>query len=227
MNIILCHAQDRDAIWLYLELKKRKVAIELIAPEQLLMADKWEQSIETTSDHLTIQLKNGMTITGTEVHFIINRTQSAQSPVWSKALKVDREYVQAEMNAMLMSGLEQLSKNARMFNPTVGYSLSGVYWSTVEWCSAAQRVGMSVHNGINGTLEQTKTVLIMGDKFLAPELSAESMEKCWWLAEVAQTPLLEITLSQKTEHFISANCFPSFRKYGEPLVELIKNTIYE
>lgn len=223
MNIILCHPQDKDAIWLYMELKKMKLPIELISPEQLLMADEWTQNITTESDDFYIKLKNGITIKSSDSHFLFNRTQFAMSPIWNKADKNEKNYVQAEMNALLISWLYQMQQKNTIYNPSVGYSLSGVYWTDQEWESAAYKSGFENVKIDSSYKIPYDSLLVVGNKVISNIIGKKEVKNAISLSKIANTPILEIRISKNAKQFIGANSFPSLQQYGNKLIALIQN----
>ncbi len=222
MNIILCHPQDRDAIWLHMELKQKQVPVHLLAPEQLLMADEWTQYIDTDSDSYRVKTKSGITLDNTERHFLFNRIQLAQSPIWNKAEETEKNYVQAELNAALMSLLYSMQRKSTILNPVVGYSLSGVYWSKDQWTKAAYEAGFEDVAITEESAIPYHSILVVDDKVIPNNTDEEVIEQALSLSKLAQTPLLEITFSRDGKQLTGANSFPALKKYGKELVDIIQ-----
>jgi len=227
MNVILCHPEDQDAIWLYLALKKQNVRVELISPEELLMAEVWKQTINEDENNFYIKTKKGVEISNKSLTFLFNRVQMPKAPIWDKAAKVEKEYIYAEMNALLMSWLYQVQQICPVYNPTNGYSLSGVFWSKEQWSKAAFKAGFQ--NVVNTTNEigNTKKVLVVGKKIIANCYNNKLIDSCIKLSQAAQTPLLEVIVDENEYSFFGANAFPSISQYGDKLVALIKYIINE
>ncbi|SFD05223.1 hypothetical protein [Algibacter pectinivorans] len=226
MNVILSHPQDSDAIWLYLELKKSHVDIELVSPEELLMAEEWTQHINNDEDLFYIKTKKGLEITNSNLNFLFNRTQMAIAPIWDKAKEPERQYVQSEMNALMMSWLAQVSKKGRIYNPGKGYSLSGVFWSKQQWANAAFKAGFNSASSEATAL--IEPVLVVGTKVITNYRNKTLIEHCIKLSMLAQTPLLEIYINKQDEtQFLSANTYPELSKYGAKLIAILKHIIYE
>lgn len=222
MNIILCHPQDRDAIWLHTELKQKQVPVHLLAPEELLMAEEWTQYIDTDSDSYRIKTQSGITIDNSERHFLFNRTQLAQSPIWNKAQETEKNYVQAELNAALMSLLYSMQRKSTVLNPAVGYSLSGVYWSKDQWTKAAYEAGFEDVAIREETIIPYHSILVVDDTVIPESTDEEVIEQALSLSRIAQTPLLEINLGKDGKQLLGANSFPSLKKYGNVLIDLIQ-----
>ncbi|MEP3839140.1 MAG: hypothetical protein ABJM36_15965 [Algibacter sp.] len=228
MNVILSHPQDTDAIWLYLELQKNHVEIELVSPEELLMAEEWTQNINNDDDQFYIKTKKGLEITHNNLNFLFNRTQIAIAPVWDKAQETERQYVQSEMNALMMSWLAQVNNKGRIYNPGKGYSLCGVYWSRQQWANAAYKAGFSSVSSENNLNVNQESVLVIGKKVISNCCNKQLVENCVKLSLLAQTPLLEIYINKDDENqFVSANTYPALSKYGDKLIAILKHIIYE
>lgn len=226
MNVILSHPQDKDAIWLYLALKKSNVPIEIVSPEELLMAKEWSQNINNEEDSFAIKTKKGLEITSDNLKFLFNRTQMANALLWSKSETLEKQYVDAEMNALMLSWLYQVEQKSNIYNPTVGYSLSGVYWSSEQWENAAYKSGFT-NSSKNNNDTVCKHILVVGDAVITNSNNKELINYCLKLSNLAKTPLLEITVSMDEKKFISANPYPSLSKYGNKLITIFKNIIHE
>ncbi|MDC1162162.1 hypothetical protein OAT18_01840 [Tenacibaculum sp.] len=228
MNIIVSHPQDQEAIWLYLALKNNDIPIEIISPEELLMAEEWTQSINNEEDNFYIKTKKGVEISGNNLNFVFNRIQIASSPIWEKAEETEKQYVHAEMNALMMSWLHLLQQKCNIYNPSVGYSLSGVFWSHEQWEKAAYVAGFeSVLAVKDQQYFESKKILVFGKKVIASCHNKNLIESCLELSRYAQTPFLEISVSEDETMFIRANTQPSLREYGSKLIAIIKHIINE
>ncbi|CAL2105028.1 conserved hypothetical protein [Tenacibaculum sp. 190524A02b] len=227
MNVILSHPQDHDAIWLYLALQKQNIPIELISPEELLMAKEWKQIINEDENSFYIKTKKGVEISNKNLNFLFNRTQIPKSPIWEKAAEAEKQYVHAEMNALLMSWLYQVQESCPIYNPSIGYSLSGVFWSPEQWAKAAYVAGFKNVNSNNTHTPIGKNILVIGKKVITNCINKQLVNNCIELSNLAQTPLLEITVSNDEKNFIKANTFPSLINYGDKLVAIIKHIIHE
>jgi hypothetical protein len=131
------------------------------------------------------------------------------------------------MNALLMSWLFQVQQICPVYNPTVGYSLSGVFWSREKWTKAAYKAGFK--NVVNSPSETglTKNLLVIGKKIITNCYNNALTDSCIKLSQEAQTPLLEIIVDEDESAFFGVNTFPSLSQYGDKLVAIIKHIIHE
>lgn len=223
MNLILCHQWDRDAIWLHLNLQQLGVDSHLVAPEQILMAKEWTQSLD--DDEFVIELNGGQTLHSGGIGFVFNRVQMVDAPLWRLAGEGEREYVRAEMTALLMSWLYQVQQQCSMINPPVGNSLSGVFWSEAQWTKAAFGAGF---NDVALACQQTgpmEKILVIDDEVITPLRDDHLHERCTALAKLAQSPLLEITVRDGGRTFIEGNPLPPLRVYGDTLLGILLRRI--
>jgi len=221
MNLILCHPQDKDAIWLYLELKKVNAKVHLLSPEQLLMAENWTQFLETDEDSFYIKTKSGIEIDSKEKHFVLNRTQMVHSPIWSHADADEKNYAFSELNAMFMSWIFQLQKHGVVWNPTIGYSLSGAPWSEIQWIQAAHQVGFEKARPRSS--EPFDSYLVVSKKVICDISNKKNITMILELARKSNTPLLEVYVSKDGSGFLGANSFPNLQRYGKKIVSLINH----
>lgn len=220
MNIILCHPQDNEAIWLYTELKKNGMFIELLSPEQLLLSD-WTQEISTDSESFEIETKSGLTLFPGNINLLINRTTSVNPIAWKNSDPKEKNYVQAELNAMLMAWLFQVNQKTRVLNPTVGYSLSGVTWKPNEWIKAGFQAGFDASNYGNALKHGVSSLLVNGEIITSLSTKTELLNKGQVLASISQTPLLEIVTDSTGTQLLFASTFPAFTSYGPAIVQLL------
>lgn len=221
MNVIFCHSYDQDAIWLYLELKKQGEPVHLLAPEQVLMAREWTQHLSDGDDGFVVTIHNGITIRSGEVDFFFNRAQYADAPVWQRAPIVEREYVRAEMTAMLMSWLHQIQQECLMINPPFGQSFCGAGWNDTQWAKAAFEAGFQNIMSENPYNESEK-ILVVGSEVISGAKSRAVTTHCTRLAEIAQSPLIEVIVRDNGNTFVSATTKPAFRTYGNKFLSLLQ-----
>jgi hypothetical protein len=220
MNIVFCHPSDRDAIWLYLELKKQGVAVQILAPEQLLMAREWTQSLGDRNDEFVVTTRDGTTIKSGEVRFFFNRAQFVDAPIWRRAREGDREYVRSEMTAMLMSWLHQVQQECLMINPPFDQSLCGTGWSEARWAKAAFEAGFQ-YVASAAQHQEGERVLVVGDHVTPGSESKEIASRCIRLAQIARSPLLEVRVGNSGNIFVSATAMPAFQDYGKGFLSLL------
>jgi len=225
MNIVLCHPFDQDAIWLCLELRKAGAEIELLAPEQVLMAREWTQELDSDSDEFVLSIPDGLSIRSGDIEFLFNRTQFVDAPVWRHADEREREYVRSEMTAMMISWLYQVQQRCLMLNPPVGYSLCGAAWTDAQWTMTAFDAGFKE---VVITKDRTATddkVLVFNDEILSGLEDKELKWRCLNLASSAQSPLLEITVRNEGNMFTGATPFPALRAYGQPFLDMVQRRL--
>lgn len=218
MNIILCHPQDNEAIWLYTELRKNGMSIELLSPEQLLLSD-WRLEISTDSEDFKITTNGGLTLLPDNINLIINRTQSANPIAWKKSDLKEQQYVQAELNAMLMAWLFQVNQKSTVLNPSVGYSLNGVSWMPNEWMKAGFQAGFDASKYGNLAEYGVQSLLVNGQIITSLSTKTELLKSGQLLASISQTPLLEIVTDTTGTQLLYASTFPAFTSYGPAIVQ--------
>ena len=222
MNLILCHPTDVSAIWLYKQLNKIGIDTTLLSVEELLMAKNWTQHITTTSDSFSITTKSGITLTDTNLNFVLNRVQMASSPIWEKAMPLEKQYVQTEMSAMMMSWLFNLQQKTKVFNSPNGYSLYGPTFCENEWKKKAIDASMEISADNDASAKHT--ILVVGEKTIQNQKDKELATKAIALSKKVNAPILELYLNEKNE-FVCANSFPLFESYGINFVKLLAHHI--
>lgn len=221
MHLIFCHPFDRDAIWLYLELKKQRTSVQLLAPEQLLMAREWTQSLGDGNDCCVVTTKDGTNIKSEELEFFFNRVQFVDAPVWRRAAESEREYVRSEMTAMLMSWLYQVQQQCLMINPPFGQSLCGPAWYDAQWAKAAFEAGFQ-NVSFDKQPNSIEKMLVVGTEAISELKSEDVAARCIRLAQAAHSQLFEVFMRENGNTFVSATAMPVFRAYGKDFLSLLQ-----
>ena len=214
MYLIFCHPFDRDAIWLYLELKKRSETVQLLAVDQVLMAREWTQSMENGNEFFVVTTKDGTTIKSGELELFFNRVQFVDAPLWRRAPESEREYVRSEMTAMLMSWLHQVQQQCMMINPPFGQSLCGPPWYDAQWAKAAFEAGFQ-NVSFDKKLNNCEKMLVVGTEVISALNSETVAERCIRLARASRSQLCEVFMRDSGNTFVSATATPAFRAYGK------------
>ncbi len=220
MNLIICHPTDNEAIWVHSQLKKYGVNSTLLTVEELLMAKKWTQHVNNEQDTFEIETKAGLLINNKNLNFVLNRSQYATSPIWTKAQKTEQDYVNAEMNAMFYSWLYQVALVTKLFNAPQGYGLSGVFMDSTEWARFANLAGFVISNKSTNS----KKVLVIAEKVIGQNISKALAQKCIQLSKIINAPILEIELNSQNQ-FITANTFANIMPYGQKFIKCLLQQI--
>jgi hypothetical protein len=216
MKLIICHPTDVSAIWLHTQWKNMGVESCLVSVEELLMPKTWVQNISDKHCSFEITTHSGKTIKSTEIDFVVNRTQMVNALLWQKAAPQEKDYVQNEMQALLLGWLYSVQQSTKLFNPPQGYSLCGPQYSIAEWQWQAQKMGFTISENKNNT----NNYLVIGEKVIGNNINQFIAKQCIALSKQVQSPILEITMDEKN-HFIQANSFPELKTYGKSAIQIL------
>lgn len=234
-KLFICHSQDEDALWLFYRLKEKGHDLELINADSIPSALKWKYFLNTSNCEWELSLPNKEIIHSSEVSFVINRTRHANPYYWQKSAPEEYNYVAGEMHALCLSWLYSISEKAFMLNPPGGNTLSGSFFSQGYWHALAAKAGLpvkaySVYSKAENDLANPESfdiersfLLINEDAIGAEGLPKNILTSCKLLSKLSGNPLLEITFIKDQKWiFKKADPFPSFKKYGNKIVNAIE-----
>jgi hypothetical protein len=244
MWLVLCHADDVEAVWAYHGLRARGMApLELVTAEALAFALQWDHRVSSTGASFEVTLAGGRRIVSGQVRGTLNRIQHVPAPHWRSASERDREYVQQELFAFFTSCLHSLP--GPVLNPAGALGLSGTPRCPAEWRLHAARAGLP--DGADGTnrrsassaaaagttggtvegadpawIAERVTAWVVGDTVVGVPVGLEPC--CRDLAGRTGTPLLGVDLVRRPDGewaFASATHVPPLSRGGAPLLNAL------
>lgn len=190
--------------------------------------------MDVSGPSLEVRLADGRVLESRRIGGVLNRLIGIPDDYLSRAEEADRDYVEQEWRALLVSALLGLSRRAiPVVEPPHPYALSGRWRSPVEWSLLAARAGLAVRpwewrDGLpdpGGPDRSSASVLVIGDRVLADgRLGAEIPAACRRLAALAGRATLQVELGTDeagTAVFAGAGALPDFRSRGEAAVEAL------
>jgi hypothetical protein len=142
--LVLAHAHDAGASAVATRLRTLvdPDSVVVVRPEALGLA-MWSHTISPCGDTRTwIQLPGGASISSESVDAVFNRLQYLPLPRFHKASPKDRDYADAELQALVASWL--LSFGTRAINPVGPRGLSRGPVSQSGWLALAASIGLPV-----------------------------------------------------------------------------------
>jgi hypothetical protein len=226
--LILTHPEDLSALQVAAALRRRwgHAAVGVVSAATLAMAPKWSFSAKISSPgvnstkldtHSEVQLAGGMRLESGQIRVIFNRLRYTEVPHFSGASPADREYAEAEMNALWVSWLAGLQLQGSMvINPIQRGNLQPGY-SRLEWLNLAGQAGMACEKYFASSQEEQKypgqdvihRTLIAG-KHCAPldsgvDFDSEFQAKIRKLQDLSGCKLLEISTRTAAENTLPGN----------------------
>lgn len=241
MILILAHAQDEAAQWLFNRLSSKHSDILLLSDLDLLEATQWFHYLSNDKTETSFHLKNGQKIELGNVEMVINRLQYIYPVHWAGSSDKERNYAQQEYHAFFASWL--LAFKGVLYNPPTVNTLCGTNPGKIVWLSMAKSSGFRIpensfyvnsdNNIFDDILFRTSSVLriavVLDDEVINAPPAFENA--CLRLSRKSNLPLLCIYFikDQTSWLFAGATPLPDFRLLPpEFLVSLHKkiNAIY-
>ena len=148
MFLILCHANDVSATWVYRQLIKRGFpSIHLLTAEALAYALRWEHQLETDNISVKIDLAQGLTIETSNVQGVLNRLCFVPTGHLATARSKDRDYAAQELFSFFLSWLHSLP--CPVLNEPTPHGLVGRERRLPEWLWLAAQAGLKAPRYMN------------------------------------------------------------------------------
>ena len=240
MWLVLCAAQDLEALWAYRGLKRRGLEpLEVITTEALVYNSRLEHRIGSTTNWTSILLADGRTIDSAAVRGTLNRVQSLPAQHLARATEADRQYAQQELFALFLSWLGCLP--GPMLNRPTPRGLCGAWRHPSEWAWLAGRAGFSVMPYRLGDAAAASTlsvppgaevrhVLVLDGHCWGADPPATVKAACARLSALTNTRLLGLDLAVTGEgqwFLIGAMPLPNLCLGGEPFLDALAASLQQ
>lgn len=214
MWLVLCSPADRPALRAACGLRDRGLSpLAVVSIEALLLAPVWEHRIgrDGTASSF-VRLHDGRTIDGGAVAGVLNRI--AELPALTAGTGRDRDYIQQERVALLLSWLSSLRN---VINDAAPQGLAGPWLAPAyaQWLAA--RAGLEVfpdryrmvpHGaGPHAGLTRVSLVVLDGGVF-GPPVPEPVRRACAAFARLADTRLVGVDLARSTAGWVFAAATP-------------------
>ncbi len=235
MWLILCNSQDRSALWAYRGLRALGLApLELVSPEMLVCALRWEHWIgaEGVGSHVT--LADGRVLRSEEIRGVLNRLEALPDGHLQRAAPGDLQYARNEIQALVTSWLHSLP--SPVLNRPVPPGLAGRWRSEGEWMWLAAQAGLPTRpyrepggsTGRTATGGPLQTVIAVAGQTAGAAAPPALLAGCRRLAALSECDLLGIDFSVRQGDpwlFAGASPLPDLRAGGSPLLGLLARAL--
>src|SRR6516162_207412 len=222
MWLVLCHADDLAALWLYDALRMRCTALlELVTAEGLACNFSWEHRLGKRHQSIAMKLADGRSIRSDDIQGAVNRIRFAPFPMWNVTEESDREYIHQELNAFYLSWLYALP--GKVFNRPTANGMCGAWRPDAVWTQLAGRAGLccALPRHDLPFWSQHNTVIVVDGIATNTAAPKEVAAGCCRLSEIAETSLLGINFEIDDTGawlFRTATPVPDLRLGGSQLV---------
>jgi hypothetical protein len=222
---VLCEPEDNDVLGLVAALQRRGENVELVLPEELMVASALTCRIDSAGVSSSLQLHDGRLIGADGPSLVINRL--VDLPVVTGVRSpADATYLAEEWRAVTVAWLRTL--RCPVLNPPRAASLIGPMMSPPAWRAVARAYGIPVHPWHSDSLSPAVnpvTVVCLGTRCIDPTGSvppglAASLAA---MSRYVGTPLLGATFDRTNDHweFVDATPRPQLAPAGEAFVDAI------
>jgi hypothetical protein len=235
MYVMLCSTMDTSAQWAASGLARLLPSpLEVVLAETLAEGAQWEHRVDSDATHLKITLADGRVLCGSRIKGVVNRLSGPPQMRVRWPNETEQAYVQAEMHALYLSGLNGLP--CVVINRPSPSCLYGRFLRTSEWLCMAAKAGLKTAPYMqtdddseaemyaspipDGAIRQS--VIVAGDCVFPAWMSAKVKADCVQLAREAGLGLMgaELYLDGSGEwRFAGASSAPDLMAGGAPLLE--------
>lgn len=226
MILVVCEADDDDAIWVSTELSRRGQEVTTLLPEEFIVDASISVNVTTDTSNATLETRRGDVVRTESLVGVVNRMTGFPRDVSSRLDDKDLVYRAEEIRAVLVAWFAAAA--CPVLNPPFPYSAQGFEADDVRWRCLAHTVGLPPlpfasnrplrpdHPSIRG--------LVVGDVFLhssdetrAPRVIGAGLD----LACSVASPLLELEFANTEDglRFVRASTLPHLRRYGLAVID--------
>ena len=205
----------------------------MVTPAQLALAPRWEHRVGRQT-LTSIRLANGVELRSEEICAVFNRLEHVEAPHWRNATANERQYVDQELQALVLSWLAGF--RCPVVNSPTATGLAGPVWHTSLWRRKAAQLGLATltyaENSEVGEIRPAPCaaqmqVLVVGDIVLgnAPVGVRDAARR---LAATAGVVLMSAHFTidaHGTPLFSSADLYPDLRPWGDPAVAALARAL--
>lgn len=221
---VLCGPEDAAAVWAAHELTRRGLPMRVVTTEELVYSAALTHTVSRSGASVAVRLGDG-SLLGPELRGTLNRVVSIPRAHLAGTPSPERDYVLAELHAVLTSLLFALP--GAVVGRAGPRGLSGAWWRPAEWMVAAARAGLDTSGWRSGGADDTgptSRVLVVAGQVLASEggpLAADVESACRALAEAHGGGVVGIDLLADSATFVGATPWPDLRLGGSAAVEAL------
>ncbi len=164
---VLCGPEDASAVWAARELTLRGLRVRVVTTEEIVYSSSLVHCLCADGSTVAVRLADG-SVLGPDLRGTLNRVVRLPHAHLAATSENDREYVLAELHAVLTSLLFALP------GVVVGRAdprgLSGAWWRPTEWLVAAGRsglLGVAYRSGGSDEITGRVTIYVVGGTVVA------------------------------------------------------------
>lgn len=222
MFCLLGEPEDRDILWLAAALERRRIEVELVLPEELMIGSTLTCRTDDHAIGSSLRLHDGRTMDPYGPELVINRMVDLP-PIGGTTSAADARYLGEEWRAAVAAWLRTL--RCPMLNPPRAASLSGPTFSPAAWRAIASAHGLACRtwsSNQEATAAHCTELVCVGTDTVDPSGVAPPAVRTA-LAEMARfvgAPLLGATFDRSDNGwmFLEATPRPRLSCSGEELV---------
>lgn len=201
MRVILCHPDDRAALWLARTLRGHATDVTVVSVEELVFSRSIVHRMTSRGDAGSVRLADGRTLRPESIAGLVNRVRYLPTQHFAHADAGERAYATAELSAFLLAWLNGI--NGRVLNPPRPFALGGGVMYPAAVTHAAATAGLPTGAWREGTAGEstaaprppiTHALTVLDSRVYGPVLPRQIQDGCVRLSVLLGVPLLQVLL---------------------------------
>jgi hypothetical protein len=237
VTLVLCDICDTAALWAAAQLQARGLPVDIVFPQALGAALRWEHRVEGQTASFALTLADGRVMSSDAPSPIVNRLSFVPLDRLRQTGGADYGYAMQEMFAAYLSALHAWP--GAVINRPTPQGLCGNLRHPSVWATLGARAGLQVRAWSQSAADppgaawayqpSDATAFVVDGRYVAgANLPAELGAPCVELARLADVELLGVDFQRGADggwELVGASPMPNLTLGGEPLIDALAEAL--
>ncbi len=237
MALVLCDIGDTAALWAAAQLQARGLPVDIVFPQALGAALRWEHRVQGRTASLTMTLADGRMVSSDAPSPIVNRLSFVPLDRLRQMAGADYGYAMQEMFAAYLSALHAWP--SAVINRPTPQGLCGNMRHPSVWATLGARAGLQVRPWAQSAADPPSaawayqpsdaTAFVVDGRYVAGAgLPGELGAPCVELARLANVELLGVDFQRGAGggwEMVGASPMPNLALGGEAMIDALSEAL--